>query len=178
VTPNDSDRRRFLLATSLTLLALPALWFVARAANSGAPNVASVEVGIAGNVATTGSAPTSSAAPTTQPEGEAAPAFLDGPATPVGAANAEIAVPAAPAVTAITTHATYRSTIAPTNTCLVGDIPTGRKITVINRNNGLSVECISTRTYSTIKDGVVMHPDLFSKIANLTDAPIPVEIRQ
>jgi hypothetical protein len=45
-------------------------------------------------------------------------------------------------------------------------------------NNGHSVTCIATRVYSTDDTGLIMHTDTFSRIADLTDAPIPVEISQ
>ena len=40
----DSDRRRFLLATALTLVALPALWWANQ--NDGAPTVATVGLAV------------------------------------------------------------------------------------------------------------------------------------
>ena len=44
---NDTDRRRFLLATAMTLLALPALWWANKQSDSGAPNVATVGIEVA-----------------------------------------------------------------------------------------------------------------------------------
>jgi hypothetical protein len=76
------------------------------------------------------------------------------------------------------TSASYRSSISPTDTCLASNIATGTVITVVNLDNGHSITCIATRVYSTADTGLVMHTETFAKIADLTDAPIPVEISQ
>jgi hypothetical protein len=198
VAPNDTDRRRFLLATGLTLLALPALWWANQQADSGAPNVATVgiDVGDGQSEAAVGptnedqlveptvemapptTAPAITAPPTTAPADPSAPVFLDGPSAGAGGGAAEIAVPAAPTIAGITTSASYRSSISPIDTCLTSNIRTGTTVTVVNLNNGHSVTCIATRVYSTDGTGLIMHTDTFSQIADLTDAPIPVEISQ
>jgi hypothetical protein len=197
VAPNDTDRRRFLLAASLTLLALPALWWANQQADSGAPNVATVGIDVGdGHSESTAptdderlveaasefepatTAPSITVPPTTPPADPSAPVFLDGPSAVAGGGAAEIAVPAAPTVANITTAASYRSSISPVNTCLTSNIKTGTTITVVNLNNGHSVTCIATRVYSTDGTGLIMHTDTFSQIADLTDAPIPVEISQ
>ena len=88
--------------------------------------------------------------------------------------------PAAPTVARISTSASYRSTISPVDTCLAS--PTSRRarsITVVNLNNGHSVTCIATpRVLRPPTTGLIMHTDTFAQIADLTDAPIPVEISQ
>ncbi len=191
---NDSDRRRFLLATALTLLALPALWWANKQSNSGAPNVATVGIEVASAsdgdasviapIDATGAAGTTTipvvsttpTAPTTEAIDDQAPVFLEGPSANAATGAPAVGVPAAPAVPTITTRATYRSTISPTDTCLVADIATGTRITVMNLDNGHTVTCIATRVYSAADDGLVLFTDTFAQIADLTDAPIPVEI--
>ena len=97
VAHNDSDRRRFLLATAMTLLALPALWWANKQSDAGAPNVATVGIEVAsGDSADAGAviAPIDAAAiadhdrsrratsptlPTTPVVTAPAPVFLDGP---------------------------------------------------------------------------------------------------
>ena len=191
MAPNNTDRRRFFLATALTLLALPALWWANQQADSGAPNVATVGVDV-GNGSDSGDAPADTAAivstspvepvvtaaPTTTPAAPSAPVFLDGPSGAIGAGAAQIATPPAPAVERISTSASYRSSISPADTCLTSDIQTGAVVTVTNLDNGHSITCIATRVYSDADIGLVMHTDTFSQIADLTDAPIPVEISQ
>ena len=87
-----------------------------------------------------------------------------------------VGVPAAPMVATITTKANYRSTISPADTCLVAGVDTGTRITVTNLDNGHSVDCIANRVYTDGSDGLVLHTNLFAQIADLTDAPIPVDI--
>ena len=41
---SDTDRRRFLLATTLTLLALPALWWANESGNTRSPSIAAVGI--------------------------------------------------------------------------------------------------------------------------------------
>ena len=167
----DSDRRRFLLATALTLVALPALWWANQ--NDGAPTVATVGLAVDDASAvdeTASKLPTSTAAD--------APVFLDGPSGQVGAGLAEIAVPARPAQERITTRATFRSNVGARSSCTAPGVSQGATIVVVNLDNNRSVTCTARLAPSGSADELVMHPDLFSEIADLTDAPIPVEIRR
>lgn len=163
------DRRRILLASALTLLALPTLWWTNKS-DGGAPNLATVGIAVVDETAT-GAAPDSDA-------GEAAPVFLDGPSGQVGAGLPEIAVPAPPAIARITTTATFRSTLATGSACMIPGIGSGQQLTVVNLDNGRSVTCTAILAPGTAADQLVMTPELFAEIADLTDAPIPVEIRQ
>ena len=107
----DTDRRRFLLATTLTLLALPALWWANQSENSTAPNVAvagagaGVDVGaVHGDTAASSSDSAGNVSHATRAHGDGdseavgaiAPVFLDGPSSAAGAGLSEIAVPARP----------------------------------------------------------------------------------
>ena len=200
MAPNDSDRRRFLLATAVTLLAFPALWWANKQTDSGAPNVATVGIEVASAsdsddgavqnddviapIDVTGTVDsttipvvsTTPTAPVTVDTDDPPPVFLEGPSANEATEAPAIGVPAAPAVQTIDTKATYRSTISPADTCLVADVATGTRITVTNLDNGHSVTCIATRVYSAASSGLVMHTSTFSQIADLTDAPVPVEI--
>lgn len=165
----DSDRRRFFLATTLTLLALPALWWANTSNSSTAPNVAVAGLDVGGT-------PSPPAASALEAASDRAPAFLDGPSSAEGAALAAIAVPARPEIDHVTARATYRSTVANEGTCIVPGITSGLRVTIVNLNNNHSVQC--TTVLAPGDDEVVLHTNAFSKIADLTDAPIPVEIRR
>ncbi len=104
--------------------------------------------------------------------------FLDGPAGQVGAGLSEIAVPAAPGVASISTTATFRSDLPTTATCTFPGLTTGAEVTILNLDNGRTVTCTAVLGGSGAPDVLVMHTDLFATIADLTDAPIPVEIRR
>jgi hypothetical protein len=163
------DHRRILLASALTLVALPALWW-ANQSDSGAPNIATAGIAVVDQSVTTSTANTE--------VGDVAPVFLDGPAGRVGAGLAEIAVPAPPAIARITTTATFRSTVGSTSTCVVPGVSNGTRVTVVNLDNNRSITCTAFLALSGAPDQVVMMPELFAELADLTDAPIPVEIRQ
>jgi len=197
VAHNDTDRRRFLLASAMTLLALPALWWANKQSDSGAPNVATVGIEVASDsesgadaaaviapIAATGATPTTAVpvvsttptVPTTPADNDPAPVFLEGPSAKGATEAPAIGVPAAPTVATITTKANYRSTISPIDSCPVAGVETGTRITVTNLDNGHAVSCIANRVYTDGSDGIVLHTDTFAQIADLTDAPIPVDI--
>jgi hypothetical protein len=176
-----TDRRRLLLATALTVVALPALWW-ANQSGSAAPNVATAGIAVgdgevAADAATADAADTPADA-TTEAAGSEAPVFLDGPAGQVGAGLSEIAVPAAPGVASISTTATFRSDLPTTTTCTFPGLTTGAEVTILNLDNGRTVACTAVLGGSGAPDVLVMHTDLFATFADLTDAPIPVEIRR
>jgi len=157
----------------VTLLALPALWWANQDDDSGAPTVASVGVAV-GDAAsdTNDDAPGSDDAATVNE-----PVFLDGPSTGNGGA-ADIAVPAAPARDPIAGLATYSSVIGNIDKCFAKGITTGTRITVVNLDNNRSIECVATLAPAIQRDDLVMHTRAYLELADLTDAPIPVEMRQ
>lgn len=163
------DRRRILLASTLTIVALPALWLANRP-DSGAPSVA--VAGLA--VDPTGD---SENAPLADDRPGNAPVFFDGPSSQVGAGLAEIAVPAAPTAERTTARASFRSDV-PVGICQSDMIGNGQSITVVNLDNNRSITCTTVLTPTSVSGELVMHPDVFSRIADLTDTPIPVEIRR
>jgi len=179
----NTDRRRFIAATALTLVAFPALWLANTSGRSTSPNVA-----VAGlDVADDG---TAAAAATGEPAAAAAaearelgatddvpPVFLEGPASAAGASQSQIAVPAKPLVEGIDAKATFRSSV-PVDTCIVPGLTSGTRITVVNLDNNRSVTCTSVLAPGNRLGDVVMHTSAFARIADLTDAPISVEIRR
>ncbi|MGA7756398.1 MAG: hypothetical protein WBL31_10545 [Ilumatobacteraceae bacterium] len=167
----DSDRRRFLVATALTLVALPALWWANQ--DDGAPSVATAGIVVDGGADATEPDPTVPAADPAD-----APVFLDGPSGQVGAGLAEIAVPVQPKLERITTKAVFRSNVGSPGTCTAPGVNQGASIVVVNLDNNRSVRCTARLAPSGSADFLVMHPDLFAEIADLTDSPIPVEIRR
>ena len=174
------DRRRILVACAITAVALPALWF-ANQPDSGAPNVATAGIAVGdGSPEDDDPASETDAGLTSASDAEtgAAPVFLDGPTAQVGAGVAEIAVPIAPGAERITIDATFRSNVVVAGVCRVPGLGNGQPITVVNLNNNRSITCTTSLTPADAAPELVMHPELFSQIADLTDAPIPVEIRR
>jgi hypothetical protein len=178
----DTDRRRFTAATVLTLLALPALWLANTSDNSAAPNLA--VAGIDPDVENAEPAEEPSAASAADPTpavddglGDIAPVYLEGPSSAAGAGQSPIAIPSRPLLDVIAAKATFRSTV-PAGTCIVGGITTGSQITVVNLDNNRSMTCTTILAPGDQPRDVVMHTDAFAGIADLTDAPISVEIRR
>lgn len=169
----NSDRRRFYVATLITLLALPALWW-ANESRDGAPNVATAGVVVGGAAEPT--VPSPAAAAASNEFSDAPPVFLDGPAGQVGAARPEVAVPATPGER-IETTATFRSDLPSATTCLAPGISNGGLIVVVNLDNGRSITC-TTMLAPAGSDALVLSTSQFLEIADPTDAPIPVEIRR
>lgn len=183
----NTDRRRFLLATTLTLLALPALWWANQSENSTAPNVAvagadvGVDVGADHDADPTSSESSAQSARLDIDPGEVgdiAPVFLDGPSSAAGAGLSEIAVPARPEVARINADATFRSDIGGPESCAVPGVINGQQVTVVNLDNARSVVCTTTLAIGAAGDLVTLHSSLFAQLADLTDAQIPVEIRR
>lgn len=178
----DTDRRRFIAATVLSLLALPALWWANTSENSSAPNLAVAGIDVDAEADQSPSEPAAespdSAAATapTDSNGETAPVFLDGPSSAAGAGQSEIAVPARPLIDDITAKATFRSSVS-RDRCIVAGITSGSRITVVNLDNNRAVTC-TTVTAPGNAGELVLHTSAFASIADLTDAPISVEIRR
>lgn len=168
---NDTDRRRLLLATAVTLVALPALWWANTSADSAAPNVAVAGVDV-------GTDPNEPGLRSDSTElGSAEPVFLGGPSSKTGAGQQVIAVPAKPSVEGITARATFRSSLPSADSCIVPGLAGGARVTVVNTNNNRTIVC-TTISVPDGADDVVLDTATFAKLADLTSAPIAVEIRQ
>jgi hypothetical protein len=165
------------VASVITLIALPAIWLVNRDDDtpSSRPNVAAVGVD-PGNadeaVAGDGSADTF------DPMGDGGAAFLEAPTTVAPPGTVRIAVGTAPDELVGTARATYRRSGIGNEVCLYNGTHGGDVVTVVNVANGRSIEC----TTSLMSDGqtgvLIMSQSRFAKLAELTAAPIHVEVRQ
>lgn len=168
----DTDRRRLLLASAVTLVALPALWWANTSTDSAAPNVAvaGVDVGADPAAQVTGLSDSTEL-------GSAEPVFLGGPSSRTGAGQQVIAVPGRPSVDGIMARATFRSSLPSADSCIVPGIADGAQVTVVNTSNNRSIVCITVPVPEDARD-VVLDTTTFAELADLTDAPIAVEIRQ
>ena len=86
----DTDRRRFLMATTLTLLALPALWWANTSDKSTAPSVAvaGLDIGESDGAADGQDPAAAQEAAELDATSDPAPVFLNGPSSATGAAIA------------------------------------------------------------------------------------------
>jgi hypothetical protein len=162
------------LASALTVAALPAVWLVNRDDDASTrPNVAALGAAL-------GDAPASTTPTTIDPMGDAGPQFLD------GTASGSLGAP--PAVAAVigsregqlvgTATALFRRAVRDPATCLYSGVPGGSRVIVVNVANDRSVECWTTpRPIGEPQDEVVMSAAGYAAIADPTTAPIHVEIR-
>jgi len=178
----NTDRHRFIAATALTLLALPALWWANKSENSSAPNlaVAGIDAGVDVGVEPTASIVDSGVdfiVDSGGASGDEPPVFLDGPASAAGAGQSAIAVPAKPLIDRLAAQATFRGSVQH-GSCVVSGPTSGSEITVVNLDNNRSVTCTVVLAPGTVPGELVMNTSAFATIADLTDAPISVEIRR
>jgi hypothetical protein len=193
------DPRRLIIAVVITAVALPALWLSQRSDSIGVSANGSIEVIILGEPTTTIAA--RDRPPTPSLLGQPGGAFLIPPeqvspdavmpsttTTSTTIAN----IPAPDRVAAlpdpddldlntfqpsneIIGSATFRSWLTSADLCAARSIPPNSIIRVINLDNGQATVCrvafVSLGTHD-----VILSRTAFSGIADLTDAPIPVEI--
>jgi hypothetical protein len=105
------------------------------------------------------------------------PVILGGPAPLAPSGSAAIAYPAVNPNerTGLATFSNLGYTQTPV--CYSTVIPAGASVTVTNVNNGRTVKC--TSVYSLLVPSgmaIMLHSTVFTKIANLIDAPVPVKI--
>lgn len=175
----DSDRRRTALLLILTIIALPAIFFFTRADDTETDAVIDPATGEL--VPTDDDTMIASDNGPSRPPlvaTDAEPTFLDGPAADPSPGVAEIAVPAQPDVAPLRLQASYRRTVAGERTCLVKDLQSGLSVEVTNVDNGRSVSCVTSIAPDSQTAGIVLHTDAFSLLADLTDAPVTVELTQ
>ena len=165
-------------ASVITLLALPTIWLVNRdeaGPSSSRPNVAAVglDPGEADNPAAMSGAPVTEL----DPMGASGAMYLAPATTVVPPASVVVVVGTTPDDAIATARGTFRRD-GDVDVCLFNGAPGGEDVTVVNVANGRSIEC-TTRSFQGGDDLMLtMHVTRFQKIADLTAAPIHLEIRQ
>lgn len=195
---STSDRHRLMLATAVTVVALPTLWIASRNDATAVPRVAAVGAPAPGADAPTASdrpadtlddslddtlddssADTPAAASAAASAGlPAAPAYLEGPGSPRDpGAPAEIASPD-PSDGLVGTAGYERfGPGMPSRACRVDAAPWGALVTVRNLDTDRTTTCLNTPTSPAGgSDVVTIHMPVFLEIAELVDAPLPVEL--
>ena len=167
-----TDQRRLAVAAAITVIALPSLWLTSRNEEAGAPNVATAGVIISPDSGTS----VSGAPGVADPMGSPGAAYLDGPPAATSPGVINIAIPSEAPGTSVSGTASYRSSLFSDGVCQVKDAPFGARVTVTNLDNSRSVRCTASVSPAGLLDSVVMHTDAFLVIADLADAPVPVEI--
>jgi hypothetical protein len=190
------DRVRLIVASCLTVAALPILLREGSQQRTNQPTVAVVAPGGEALASPLDSSPSSTvvAADGGQPAAPAAPAASDtsttadvasflvgGPTTADTAGSITIAVPAPASDTTQTGTASFKrwakgSTWA-SDPCATWFLKVGTRVTVTNLDNGHTATCtIVERTGTDKSQTIVLDADIFAQLSDLLHAPIPVRI--
>lgn len=174
-----AQRRRVAIAAAITVILVPAAFLLSRGddADSGEPD-ASVVGTLVGLPEGAASPPPASESSTpdgaaTDALGTAAVAYLDGTAPPADDDPATIAIPRLGE--SVKVQASFRRTINDPGLCQVWGVPYHATITITNLDNSRSISCVASIVPVRDQDAVVS-ADAFLQLADLTDAPVPVEI--
>jgi hypothetical protein len=163
------------LASVITLVALPTIWLANRSddgTSSSRPNVAAVGIDPGQADAASG------VAAAADPMGTSGAAYLEPLASAVSPASAEIHVGTAPDQPIATARASFRRSSVQFDTCEFNGAESGREVTVVNVANGRSTTCTIVREDGLAAGELLLSQGRFQRIAELTAAPIHVEIRR
>jgi hypothetical protein len=135
------------------------------------------------NVAAVGAAVDDAAHPVTpasvDPMGTVGPQFLDGTAAPADRPDAVAPVVGATDGRVVATATAIFRRKVTVGTCLFNGVPVGSRVTVVNVDNGRSIQCTTAlRPMDQPQDELVMSAAAFAEIADPSAAPIDVEIRE
>jgi rare lipoprotein A (peptidoglycan hydrolase) len=72
--------------------------------------------------------------------------------------------------------ATFSSLISSPVSCQAANLPFNSTLTVTNLDNSRSVQCVASIGGLASDDTVVLSAEAFATIADITDAPVPVQI--
>lgn len=154
----------------MTTIALPALWLAAR---DRADDGAAAPVAAAGLGEAAGADEPSGLVPLNDPLGTIPAPPTEG--TDLSGRFVQYETPTATSPILLA-DATFRRTVPRADVCLTNLVASGERITVINLDTGRSVNCLTRPLAADSADRLVMRTDAFASFADVTDAPIHVEI--
>ena len=171
-----AQRRRVAVAVAITAIAVPAGLLLSRSPDDAGT---SPSLTVVGTVPSTGPAAvadpdTHSAPSATHAMGTTPVAYLDGTAPPHAADAPTIAIPRPGQ--AITGTASFSRRITAPEACQVIGVAFNSTVTITNLDNSRSVRCINSIGGTPGENDVVLSDATFLQLADLTDAPILVEI--
>ena len=180
--PDYAQRRRVALAVAITAIAAPAAFLFDR----GGDEPEEVQTTVVGSVVSdtvsdadvaSAGAPERQTSQSTDPMGTTPPAYLAPSGTRAPDEPATIAIPRLP--DSVTGRATFTRSIRTITSCQLKTsvgAPFGIAITVTNLDNSRSVQCINDSGGVEPAHEIVLHADAVAQIADLTDAPVPVQL--
>ena len=164
---NATERRRVALASIVTLVALPTLWVANRESTDD------TVVAVGGEAQEIGS---ETAPPTTAYSPEL-PAFVGGDDEPVLPGVVDVAVPPPPNANEVSARAAFARYNAVGRVCTTLLAPDGALLTIRNVDNGQTTTCTNTLGKAVPPGAdVVLDTNIYTEIANLADAPVPVRM--
>jgi hypothetical protein len=175
-----AQRRRVALALAITVIAVPAAFLLNRSSGDGEPATAGTLETLVGTFPPAGGsvvagAPVTESADATDALGTSLAGYLSGTTVPGDVSAAQIAVPRLPE--SVKGLATFSSEIDSTLRCHANaEVPFNATITVTNLDNSRSVQCVSSIGGAQPETTIVLATATFAQIADLTDAPVPVQI--
>ena len=181
MAPDYAQRRRVALAVAITAIAAPAAFLLDRGGDESdevvTTAVGSVVADSAADTTLPAAAPDRSGPQGTDPMGTTPAAFLEPSGTVAPDDPATIAIPRLP--DAVEGRATFTRSIRKVTSCQVKasvGAPFGIAVTVTNLDNSRSVQCINDVGGAEPDHEIVLNADAFSEIADLTDAPVHVQL--
>lgn len=178
MSPDFAQRRRVALAVAITAIAVPAALLLDR----GGDDPQQVQTTVVGSVVSDSTAPPANApdrssSASTDLMGTTPAAYVEPSGTLAPDEPATIAIPRLP--DSVSGRATFTRSIRKVTSCQVKTsvgAPFGIAVTVTNLDNSRSVQCINDSGGVEPAHDIVLHADAFSEIADLTDAPVPVQL--
>jgi hypothetical protein len=164
------------LASVITLVALPTIWLANRneEGSSTRPNVAAVGIDPGQADADARGA----GGGEFDPMGTLGAAHLEPLSTAEPEQSVVVAVGTSPDEFVATARASYRRNSVQFDTCEFNGIRGGVEVTVVNVANGRSTTCTIAREGGLADGELLLSQGRFERIAELTAAPIHVEIRR
>jgi hypothetical protein len=175
-----AQRRRVALALAITVIAAPAAFLLNRSSSDDEPATVGTLETVVGTVVPEGGTSPAIVSVTESPEatdalGTSPAGYLSGTTVPGDVDPAQIAVPRLPE--SVRGRATFSSEIDSTLRCHASaEVPFNATITVTNLDNSRSVQCVSSIGGAPPEETIVLATATFAQIADLTDAPVPVQI--
>jgi len=169
-----AQRRRVAVALAITTIAVPAAFLLNRDQEPAAPPTVTVIGTLAADGSTGQPAQPAGDATATDAMGTTPVGYLDGTVPARDSDPATIAIPRLPE--SINGTASFQRELTNVAGCMAKGAPFNSRITVTNRDNSRSVTCINNVGGIEPNADVVLHADAFVQIADLTDAPIAVQI--
>lgn len=175
--PDFAQRRRLLIAIAITMILVPGAFLLNRNSNETQASPVGTLVGTvpdASSAAATVPASSSTSSEGTDPMGTISVGYLQGTVVPNTADPPTIAIPRPQEVNAGLASFSYE--IETASECRVKVAPNGVRVTVTNLDNSRSVQCVNSLIAVEQPHEVMLSSGSFQLIADLTDAPVHVEV--